>query len=162
MSCSQSFLAKSARHFPWVQRQIQLSSPMPLKEKMFKLWRTDLNITHIHVDKHENILRQVSKLPRAPPDVRKKQKQSHTDVREETSLLHKQPSGAPNAATLTNAHQSLYINGANCCSNAYADVFMSSVQTFRVSTWMQWNGGKACFLMHFMRNVWRGSQKERK
>lgn len=28
--------------------------------------------------------------------------------------------------------------------------------------WMQCNGGNACFRMHFMRNVWRGSQRERK
>lgn len=103
------------------------------EEKCFNL---DLNITYIHVTKHEKIIRQVSKLPRAPPDVRRKQKQSHTDVREETSLLHKQPSGAPNAATSTDAHYILYINGANCYRNAYADVFMSSVLTFRVSTWM--------------------------
>lgn len=101
-----------------------------------KCLNLDLNITYIHVTKHEKIIRQVSKLPRAPPDVRRKQKQSHTDVREETSLLHKQPSGAPNAATSTDAHYILYINGANCCRNAYADVFMSSVLTFRVSTWM--------------------------
>lgn len=49
-------------------------------------------------------------LPRAPPDVSRKQKQSHTDVREGKWLLHKQPSVAPNAATSTAAHYSLYIN----------------------------------------------------
>lgn len=81
--------------------------------------------TPYHVTKHENILRQVSKLPRAPPDVRKKQRQSHTDVREETTLLHKQPSGTPNATTSTDAHDILYINEVNYCRNAYADVFIS-------------------------------------
>lgn len=59
------------------------------------------------------MLRQVSKLPRAPPDVRKKQKKSQTDVREETSSLHKQRSVAPNAATRVDAHHRLYIHGAN-------------------------------------------------
>lgn len=139
MSRSQSFLTKSTT--PYVVREtfpvgpaIGLDNLSPATEE--KCFNSDLNITHIHVTKHETILRQVSKLARAPPDVRKKQKQSHTDVREETSLLHKQPSGAPNAATSTGANYILYINRANCCRNAYTDVFMPSVITFRVSTWM--------------------------
>lgn len=79
----------------------------------------------IHLTKHEKILRQVSKLPRAPPDVRRKQKQSHTDVREETLLLHKQPSVAPNAATSTDAHHILYSNGADW--DADADLYKLSL-----------------------------------
>lgn len=89
MSCSQSFLAKSSR--PYIASKtfsvdpaIGLDNLSPATEE--KCLNVDLDITHIHVTKHENILRQVSKLPRAPPDVRKKQKQSHTDVREETSV----------------------------------------------------------------------------
>lgn len=42
-----------------------------------KCLNIDLNITRIHLTKYKDMF---SMLPRAPPDVSRKQKQSHTDV----------------------------------------------------------------------------------